>query len=79
MLPALTVLPFDVATARAFGELTADVPAMDLTTRELQVAATALYHGLAIVTSPMTAPDRSSNDGAGTVHDFARQVDWLPE
>jgi predicted nucleic acid-binding protein len=51
VLPALTVLPFDVATARAFGELVADLPALDLTTRELQVAATALYHGLEIVTS----------------------------
>ena len=51
VLPALTVLPFDVATARTFGELTAELPALDLTTRELQVAATALYHGLEIVTS----------------------------
>ena len=51
VLPALTVLPFDVATARAFAELTAEIPHVDLPTRELQVAATALYHGLEVVTS----------------------------
>ncbi len=52
VLPALTVLPFDVATARTFGELKAELPeAEDLPSRELQVAATALYHGLELVTS----------------------------
>ena len=51
VLPALTVLPFDVATARAFADLTAGTLPLDLSTRELQVAATALYHGLEIVTS----------------------------
>jgi len=51
VLPALTVLPFDVATARTFGELKAELSPVDLPTRELQVAATALYHGLEMVTS----------------------------
>ena len=52
VLPALTVLPFDVATARTFGELKAELPPVsDLPTRELQIAATALYHGLEIVTT----------------------------
>jgi predicted nucleic acid-binding protein len=52
VLPALTVLPFDVATARTFGELQAELAsATDLPTRELQVAATALYHGLHLVTA----------------------------
>ena len=51
VLPALTVLPFDVATARTFGELKSEFLLEDLTTRELQVAATALYHGLEIVTA----------------------------
>ncbi len=51
VLPALTVLPFDVATARAFAELKAGPEPVDLPARELQVAATALYHGLEIVTS----------------------------
>ncbi|MBT8479673.1 MAG: PIN domain-containing protein [Gemmatimonadetes bacterium] len=52
VLPAVTVLPFDVATARTFGELKAELAAAtDLPTRELQVAATALYHGLELVTA----------------------------
>ena len=52
VLPALTILPFDVAVARPFGELQAD-PALgsELSERELQVAATALYHGLEVVTA----------------------------
>jgi predicted nucleic acid-binding protein len=52
VLPALIVLPFDVGTARTFGQLKAEMPAVeDLSTRELQVAATALYHGLEVVTA----------------------------
>jgi predicted nucleic acid-binding protein len=52
VLPALTVLPFDVAVARTFGELKASLKDPEnLSSRELQVGATALYHGLEIVTS----------------------------
>ncbi len=52
VLPALTVLPFDVAVARRFGELQADrALRSELTVREIQVAATALYHGLELVTA----------------------------
>jgi predicted nucleic acid-binding protein len=52
VLPALTVLPFDVAVARRFGELSVVVSDTEgLSSRELQVAATALHHGLEIVTS----------------------------
>jgi tRNA(fMet)-specific endonuclease VapC len=52
VLPALTVLPFDVATARTFGELQAELTGLeDLPAREIQVAATALYHGLELVTA----------------------------
>ena len=51
VLPALTVLPFDVAVARRFGELQSDrALRAELTVREIQVAATALYHGLELVT-----------------------------
>ena len=51
VLPALTILPFDVAVARPFGELQADSGVSgELSERELQVAATALYHGLEVVT-----------------------------
>ncbi len=52
VLPALTVLPFDVAVARTFGELRAVLEnPQSVSNQELQVAATALYHGLAIVTT----------------------------
>lgn len=52
VLPALTVLPFDVAVARIFGELKASLKDPEnLSSLELQVAATALHHGLQIVTS----------------------------
>lgn len=52
VVPAVTVLPFDVAVARRLGALRAD-PELpeDLSTRELQLAATALHHGLELVTS----------------------------
>lgn len=52
VVPAVTVLPFDVAVARKFSEIRSSPdPAGDLSTRELQVAATALHHGLQLVTA----------------------------
>ena len=52
VVPAVTVLPFDVAVARKFSELRSDADLRDdLSTRELQVAATAVHHGLELVTS----------------------------
>ncbi len=51
ILPAVTVLPFDDGVARLFGELRARLVEADLSDRELQVAATALYHGLKVVTT----------------------------
>jgi len=52
VLPAVTVLPFDVATARVYGELRADLEASGnvLADADLQIAATAIYHDLALVT-----------------------------
>lgn len=52
VVPAVTVLPFDVAVARRFSEIRSDqeIP-KDLSTQDLQVAATALHHGLQLVTS----------------------------
>lgn len=53
VLRALTVLPFDAATASLFGELRAELERPDRgpSDLELQVAATALYHGLELVTA----------------------------
>jgi tRNA(fMet)-specific endonuclease VapC len=52
VLPAVTVLPFDLATARVFGQIRADLERSGniLPDADLQIAATALYHGLELVT-----------------------------
>lgn len=52
LLPAVTVLPFDVAVARVFGELrSSGAGTENVGDRDLQVAATALYHDLEFVTA----------------------------
>jgi len=52
VLPALTVLPYDLAVARVFGELQAGLSAhgRTLADADLQIAATAILHGLELVT-----------------------------
>ncbi|MEW5928898.1 MAG: type II toxin-antitoxin system VapC family toxin [Gemmatimonadota bacterium] len=52
VLPAVTVLPYDVATARVFGEIRAALEIMGtiVADADLQIAATAIYHGLELVT-----------------------------
>jgi predicted nucleic acid-binding protein len=52
ILPAMTVLPYDAAVARVFGELDAQLAARGwmLADADLQIAATAVYHGLVVVT-----------------------------
>jgi tRNA(fMet)-specific endonuclease VapC len=52
VLPAVTVLPFDVDTARSFGELAASLRRAGerLADPDLQIAATAVTHDLELVT-----------------------------
>ena len=52
VLPAVTVLPYDVATAMVYGDLCAQLEAVGkaLAHADLQIAATAVYHGLELVT-----------------------------
>ena len=52
VLPAVTVLPYDVATARVFGAIRADLERAGtlLADADIQIAATAIYHGLELVT-----------------------------
>jgi predicted nucleic acid-binding protein len=52
VLPAVTVLPFDAAVARTYGQIRAELESMGkpLADADLQIAATALYHGLELVT-----------------------------
>ena len=51
ILPAITVLPYDVATARIYGQLRAQLEeeGMTLADADLQIAATARYHDLELV------------------------------
>jgi len=52
ILPAITVLPFDVGVARVYGRIEAALRkgGEPLADADLQVAATALHHGLDLVT-----------------------------
>jgi predicted nucleic acid-binding protein len=52
ILRAVTVLPYDVATARIYGQIRAllEDKGKRLADADLQIAATALYHGLELVT-----------------------------
>jgi predicted nucleic acid-binding protein len=52
VLPTITVLPYDVATARAFGQIRARLEESGtvLPDADLQIAATAIHHGLELVT-----------------------------
>jgi predicted nucleic acid-binding protein len=52
VLPAVTVLPFDVAVAYEFGRLRATLEERRelLPDADIQIAATSIYHGLSLVT-----------------------------
>jgi tRNA(fMet)-specific endonuclease VapC len=52
VLPAVTVLPYDSAVAKLFGGLRAELEAAGtrLDDADLQIAATAIHHGLDLVT-----------------------------
>ena len=52
VLPAVTVLPYDVDVAREFGRLRASLEERGelLPDADIQIAATSIYHGLTLVT-----------------------------
>jgi len=52
LLPAVTVLPYDLAVARVFGRIRAQLEEAGtaLPDADLQIAATAIYHDLDLVT-----------------------------
>lgn len=52
ILPAVTVLPFDIGTAKIFGKIRAHLEETGtiIPDADVQIAATALYHGLELVT-----------------------------
>jgi predicted nucleic acid-binding protein len=51
ILPAVTALPYDVATAKVFGQIRAKLEQADtmLPDADIQIAATAIYHDLELV------------------------------
>ena len=52
VLPAVTVLTYDVAVARTYGEIDGQLHRLrlPLADADLQIAATAMHHGLELVT-----------------------------
>ncbi len=52
LLPVITVLPFDTAVAREYGRIRSllEQQGIPLPDADLQIAATACYHGLTLVT-----------------------------
>ena len=63
VLPAVTILPFDLSTARVFGQIRADLERDGniLPDADLQIAATALYHDLELVTGNLRHFQRIPN------------------
>ena len=62
VLPAETVLPYDVACARVFGEIRAELEEAGtvLPDADLQIAATAIHHRLELVTGNLQHFERVS-------------------
>jgi predicted nucleic acid-binding protein len=63
ILPAITALPYDIATAKEFGEIRARLEKEDsiLPDADLQIAATAIYHNLELVSGNLRHFSRISN------------------
>jgi len=60
LLPNITVLPYDVAVARVYGEVQVRLAELgeSLADADLQIAATAIHHGLELVTGNLRHFDR---------------------
>ncbi len=63
ILPAVTVLPYDVAIAKVFGKTCAQLAEAGamLADADLQIAATAIYHDLELVSGNLRHFSRVSN------------------
>ncbi len=75
VLPAVTTLPYDIATARVFGEIRAKLEEAGriLADADLQIAATAIYHDLELVTGNLRHFERIPNLRINRILDRARQ------
>lgn len=74
VLPSVTVLPYDVAVARVFGQIRAHLEDAGrvLPDAGLQIAATAVYHGLELVTGNLRHFERVPGLEVCTALDDAR-------
>ena len=77
VLPAVTVLPFDIGTAKIFGKIRARLEETGtiLPDADLQIAATALDHDLKLVTGNLRHFSRISGLKFNTVLADARKSD----
>jgi predicted nucleic acid-binding protein len=75
ILPAVTVLPLDVAIAREFGRLRAMLEEMGtpLPDADIQIAATSIYHRLTLVTGNLRHFERFPGLDVSTVLADARK------
>ena len=75
ILPAITVLPYDVATAQVYGQIRAEleVAGQMLADADLQIAATALYHNLELVTGNLRHFERIDRLRINSILSQARQ------
>jgi predicted nucleic acid-binding protein len=75
VLPAITVLPYDVAVAREFGRLRAALEEAKslLPDADIQIAATAIRHGLTLVTGNLRHFERFEGLAVSTVLAEARR------
>ena len=76
VLPALTVLAYDVETARVYGALRAQLEESGraLADADLQIAATAVHHDLELVTGNLRHFRRISGLRLSTALDDARRA-----
>jgi predicted nucleic acid-binding protein len=74
VLPAVTVLPYDVEVARVYGALRAQLEAAGgvLADADLQIAATAVHHDLELVTGNLRHFRRITGLRLCTILDEAR-------
>lgn len=77
VLPAVTILPYDIATAQVFGEIRAKLEEAGriLADADLQIAATAIYHDLELVTGNLRHFERIPNLRLNRILARARQSD----
>ena len=75
VIPAVTVLPFDVAIAKVFGRIRAELYAAGkpLEDADLQIAATAIFHGLELITGNIKHFQRLPELSLNTVLRDARE------